>query len=129
LEAVINARAKATQVQVDAGDLANNPEMFQQYMDAQNGLTSALSRLMLVVERYPDLKANENFIRLQDELAGTENRIAVERRRFNETVQVYNQHIRIFPNNLLAGLFNFEKRDYFEAPPEAQQAPQVDFGN
>ncbi|MBN1482481.1 LemA family protein [candidate division KSB1 bacterium] len=127
LEAVINARSKATQVQVNAGELANNPELLNQYMEAQNGLSSALSRLMVVVEQYPDLKANQNFIRLQDELAGTENRIAVERRRFNETVQAYNQHIRVFPNNILAGLFNFDKRAYFEAPAEAEQAPKVDF--
>lgn len=127
LEAVINARSKATQVQVNAEELANNPELLNQYMEAQNGLSSALSRLMVVVEQYPDLKANQNFIRLQDELAGTENRIAVERRRFNETVQAYNQHIRVFPNNILAGLFRFEKRAYFEAPPEAEQAPRVDF--
>jgi LemA protein len=128
LEAVINARAKASQIQVNAADLANNPELLNQYMEAQNGLSSALNRLMVVVEQYPNLKANENFIRLQDELAGTENRIAVERGRFNEAVQTYNQHIRIFPNNILAGLFNFEKRAYFEAPPEAEQAPKVDFG-
>ncbi|MBN1466155.1 LemA family protein [candidate division KSB1 bacterium] len=128
LEAVINARAKASQIQVNAEDLANNPELLNQYMEAQNGLNSALNRLMVVVEQYPNLKANENFIRLQDELAGTENRISVERGRYNESVQIYNQHIRVFPNNLLAGLFNFDKRAYFDAPPEAQQAPKVDFG-
>jgi len=94
---------------------------------ANNQLSSALSRLLLVVERYPDLKANQNFIRLQDELAGTENRIAVERRRYNDTVKTYNQKIRIFPNNLFAGMFGFEKRAYFEAPKEAQQAPKVEF--
>lgn len=128
LEAVIAARAQATQTQVNAGDLANNAEQLQQYMQAQNGLSSALSRLMVVVEQYPQLKANENFIRLQDELAGTENRIAVERRRFNESVQAYNQHIRLFPNNILAGIFNFAQRAYFEAPAEAEQAPRVNFG-
>ncbi len=128
LEAVINARAKATQVQVNAGDLAKNPQLLQQYMEAQNGLTQALSKLMVVVERYPELKANENFLRLQDELAGTENRIAVERRRFNEAVQSYNQQIRTFPSNIFAGIFGFSRRAYFKAPEEAQTAPKVDFG-
>ena len=94
---------------------------------ANNQLSSALSRLLLVVERYPDLKANTNFIRLQDELAGTENRIAVERRRFNETVRVYNTKIRSFPTNLIAGLFGFEKATFFEVPEERQQAPKVKF--
>ena len=94
---------------------------------ANNGLTAALSRLLLVVERYPDLKANTNFIRLQDELAGTENRIAVERRRYNETVKVYNIKIRRFPTNLLAGLFGFEKASFFEVPKERQEAPKVKF--
>ncbi len=97
-------------------------------IQANNQLSSALSRLLVVVEKYPDLKANQNFIRLQDELAGTENRIAVERRRYNDTVKTYNQKIRIFPNNLFAGMFGFEKRTYFEAPKEAQEAPKVDFG-
>ena len=96
-------------------------------IQANNQLTSALSRLLVVVEKYPDLKANQNFIRLQDELAGTENRIAVERRRYNDTVKTYNQKIRIFPNNLFAGMFGFEKRAYFEAPKEAQDAPKVEF--
>jgi len=94
---------------------------------ANNQLSSALSRLLLVVERYPDLKANTNFIRLQDELAGTENRIAVERRRFNETVRVYNTKIRSFPTNLIAGLFGFEKAAFFEVPEERQEAPKVKF--
>ncbi len=94
---------------------------------ANNGLSAALSRLLLVVERYPDLKSNTNFIRLQDELAGTENRIAVERRRYNETVKVYNIKIRRFPTNLLAGLFGFEKAAFFEVPKERQEAPKVKF--
>ena len=94
---------------------------------ANNALSSALSRLLLVVERYPDLKANTNFIRLQDELAGTENRIAVERRRFNESVRVYNTKIRSFPTNLIAGLFGFEKATFFEVPEERQEAPKVRF--
>ena len=96
-------------------------------IDANNQLSSALSRLLLVVERYPDLKANTNFIRLQDELAGTENRIAVERRRFNEAVRAYNVEIRSFPTNILAGIFGFEKAAFFEVPEERQEAPKVKF--
>jgi LemA protein len=94
---------------------------------ANNELSSALSRLLVVVEQYPQLKANENFIRLQDELAGTENRIAVERRRYNETVNVFNVKIRSFPANLIAGMFNFEKAAYFDVPAEKQEAPKVNF--
>ena len=94
---------------------------------ANNELSSALSRLLVVVERYPDLKANTNFIRLQDELAGTENRIAVERRRYNETVKVYNIKIRRFPTNMIAGMFGFEKATFFEVPKERQEAPKVKF--
>lgn len=94
---------------------------------ANNQLSSALARLLVVVERYPELKANTNFIRLQDELAGTENRIAVERRRFNETVKVYNIKIRSFPTNLIAGMFGFEKAAFFEVPKERQEAPKVKF--
>jgi LemA protein len=95
---------------------------------AANGqLDSALSRLLVIAERYPELKANENFIRLQDELAGTENRIAVERQRYNDQVRDYNQTIRRFPTNLVAGAFNFESRDYFQADATSQRAPQVQF--
>jgi LemA protein len=96
-------------------------------IQANNQLTSALSRLLVVVERYPDLKANTNFIRLQDELAGTENRIAVERRRFNESVRVFNTKIRTFPTNMIAGMFGFEKATFFEVPKERQEAPKVKF--
>ena len=96
-------------------------------IEANNGLSAALSRLLLVVERYPELKSNTNFLRLQDELAGTENRISVERRRYNETVKVYNIRIRRFPTNLLAGLFGFEKAAFFEVPKERQEAPKVKF--
>jgi LemA protein len=96
-------------------------------MQANNQLTSALGRLLLVVERYPELKANTNFIRLQDELAGTENRIAVERRRFNEMVKTYNIKVRSFPTNILAGMFGFEKATFFEVPKERQEAPKVKF--
>ncbi|MEE9610223.1 MAG: LemA family protein [Desulfatiglandales bacterium] len=98
-----------------------------QKIAAQNQLSAALARLLVVVERYPDLKANTNFIRLQDELAGTENRIAVERRRYNETVRAYNVKIRRFPTNLLAGMFGFEKAAFFEVPKERQEAPKVKF--
>jgi LemA protein len=96
-------------------------------IQANNQLSSALSRLLVVVERYPELKANNNFIRLQDELAGTENRIAVERRRFNETVKVYNIKIRTFPTNIIAGMFGFKKATFFEVPKERQEAPKVKF--
>jgi LemA protein len=96
-------------------------------IDANNSLSAALSRLLVVVERYPELKANTNFIRLQDELAGTENRIAVERRRYNEMVKAFNARIRTFPTNLLAGMFGFEQATYFEVPQERQEAPKVTF--
>ena len=94
---------------------------------ANNSLSSALSRLLVVVERYPELKANTNFIRLQDELAGTENRIAVERRRYNENVKAYNARIRRFPTNMIAGMFGFEKAAFFEVPKEKQEVPKVKF--
>jgi len=94
---------------------------------ANNQLSSALSRLLVVVERYPELKSNTNFIRLQDELAGTENRIAVERRRYNEAVKAFNIKLRSFPTNLIAGMFGFEKAAFFEVPPERQEAPKVKF--
>ena len=94
---------------------------------ANNQLSSALARLLVVVERYPDLKANANFIRLQDELAGTENRISVERRRFNEAVKVFNIKIRSFPTNFIAGMFGFEKATFFEVPKEKQEVPKVKF--
>ena len=96
-------------------------------IQANNGLSAALSRLLVVVERYPELKANTNFIRLQDELAGTENRIAVERRRYNESVKVFNIKIRQFPTNMIAGMFGFEKAAFFEVPKERQEAPKVKF--
>lgn len=98
-----------------------------QKIEGNNQLTAALSRLLLVVERYPDLKANQNFMRLQDELAGTENRIAVERMRYNEAVRVYNIYIRRFPTNILAGIFGFSRAPLFEAPEEAKKPPKVQF--
>jgi LemA protein len=99
----------------------------QEKIGANNQLSSALARLLVVVERYPELKANTNFIRLQDELAGTENRIAVERRRFNETVKAYNTKVRSFPTNFIAGTFGFEKAIFFEVSKEKQEAPKVTF--
>lgn len=125
LEAVINARANATRTQINPENL--DPQQLQKYMDAQNGISSALARLMVVVEKYPDLKANQNFLGLQDELTGTENRISVERRRFNDAVRTYNQKLRVFPNILIAGMLGFQAKPYFEAPAEAQTAPKVDF--
>ncbi|RKY76997.1 LemA family protein [candidate division KSB1 bacterium] len=126
LQAVTEARAKLGGVtNINANDLT--PEKLAQFQQAQAGLSSALQRLMVVVEKYPDLKANQNFIRLQDELAGTENRIAVERKRFTEAVQAYNRYVRRFPQILFAGMFGFEKKAYFEADKSAQQAPKVKF--
>ncbi len=125
LEGVIEARSKATSVTIDPTNLDANS--IQQFEAAQQGLTQALSKLMVVVERYPELKANQNFLELQSQLEGTENRIAVERKRFTETVQDYNTYIRKFPNNLIASMFGFEKKAYFQAQPEAQTAPKVEF--
>jgi LemA protein len=125
LQGVIEARSKATGINVNTDDLS--PEKIQQFQQAQQGLSSALSRLMVVVERYPDLKANQNFIKLQDQLEGTENRIAVERRRFNKVTQGYNTYIRKFPQTMLAGMYGFEKKGYFEADQGAEEAPEVSF--
>lgn len=125
LTQVIEARSKATSVNVNADDL--NPESIAAFQKAQSGLSSALSRLMVVVEKYPDLKANQNFLELQAQLEGTENRIAVERKKFNETVQSYNTYIRKFPQNFIAGWFDFEKKGYFEADEGASKAPTVTF--
>ncbi len=125
LTGVIEARSKATQVTIDPTNLT--PAAMQQFQGAQDGLSSALSRLMVVVERYPDLKANQNFLELQAQLEGTENRIAVERKKFNESVQGFNTYIRKFPNTLYAGMFDFEKKGYFEASAGAEQVPEVTF--
>lgn len=125
LEAVIEARSKATSVQVDPSNLTE--ESLAKFQAAQDQLSSALSRLMVVVERYPELKANQNFLELQSELEGTENRIAVERNKYNETVGENNTYIRRFPNNIIAGLFNFDKKGYFKAAEGADKAPEVDF--
>ncbi len=114
---------KVTEARSRVGSAKNLDEKIQ----ANNQLSSALARLLVVVERYPELKANTNFIRLQDELAGTENRIAVERRRYNETVRVYNTKIRTFPTNIIAGMFGFKKATFFQVPKERQEAPKVKF--
>lgn len=123
LEGVIEARAKATAVNVNTSDL----QSFQQSQQSQDQLSSALSRLMVVVERYPDLKANQNFLDLQAQLEGTENRISVERQKFNETAQNFNTYIRSFPRNIYASIFNFEKKAYFQAQAGAEKAPEVKF--
>lgn len=125
LEGVIEARSKATSINIDPTKLT--PEAIQQFNQAQDGLSSALSRLMVVVERYPDLKANQNFLDLQAQLEGTENRITVERQKFNETTQQYNAYIRKFPQIIYAGWFGFEKKSYFEAQAGAEKAPEVQF--
>lgn len=122
---VIEARAKATSINLNAGDLT--PEKMQQFKQAQEGLSSALSRLMVVVEKYPDLKANQNFLELQAQLEGTENRISTERMRFNESVKAYNSYIRGFPRVIYAGWFDFKTKEYFEAEATSQKAPQVKF--
>jgi len=113
LEGVIEARSKATSVNVNPGEMSASG--LQQFQKAQEGLSSALSRLMVVVERYPDLKANENFRDLQAQLEGTENRISVERMKFNEATRDYNTYIAKFPRNIIASVFSFEKKPYFEA--------------
>lgn len=120
---VTNARASATQVKVDP----NDPESFKKFEAAQNQLSSSLSRLLVVVEKYPDLKANQSFLDLQRELAGTENRINVERRKYNESVQAYNVNVRKFPRNIIASLFGFSKKPYFESKPGTENAPAVNF--
>jgi len=125
LREVIEARAKATSTTIDASNLtAENMAQFQQ---AQSGLSGALSKLLVSVERYPELKANQNFLELQSQLEGTENRINVARDRFNEAVEPYNKHIKTFPNNLLAGFLNFEPMDYYKADAGSENAPDVDF--
>ncbi|MHB8079901.1 MAG: LemA family protein [Candidatus Krumholzibacteriia bacterium] len=127
-EAVTKARAEATQVQTQlTPETLNDPALMAKFQAAQQNLGSALARLMVVVEQYPELKANQNFLDLQAQLEGTENRIAVERRRFNEMAQGYNTSIRRFPTNILAGLFKFTKKAYFEAAAGAEAAPKVQF--
>lgn len=125
LTQVIEARAKATSVNVNPEKL--DAQSLKNFQDAQSGLSSALSRLMVVVEKYPDLKANQGFLDLQAQLEGTENRITVERQKFNQSAQAYNTYIRTFPKNIFAGMFGFEKKAYFEAEKGAEKAPQVKF--
>jgi len=122
---VVEARAKATSVTIDPANIT--AENMQQYSAAQGELSSALSRLLAVVENYPDLKANQNFLELQAQLEGTENRIAVERKKFNDTTTEYNSYIKSFPPLLFAGIFGFKDKPYFDAAPQAQNAPKVEF--
>ena len=124
-EAVVNARSKATQMTIDPTNLT--PEKLQEFQAAQGELSSALGRLLLLREAYPELKANQNFIELQAQLEGTENRIAVAREQFNQEVQSYNTTVRRFPKNIIAGLFGFERKPTFEAEKGAEQAPEVKF--
>ncbi len=125
LTQVVEARAKATQMQLNFDQL--DEATLQRLNSVQGELSSALSRLMAIAEQYPNLKANENFLELQAQLEGTENRIAVERRKFSETVQSYNSYIRQFPRNIVAGMFGFTKKPYFEATAGAEKAPEVKF--
>ena len=125
-EAVTESRSKVGSIRVTQ-DMLNNPAEMAKFQQAQDGLGSALSRLLLVVENYPELKANQNFLELQSQLEGTENRIAVERKRFNESAQAYNTRIKQFPANMLAGFFGFKEKAYFEAAPGSEKAPVVDF--
>lgn len=125
LEGVISARSEATKTTIDPSNL--DEASLQRFQAAQGELSSALSRLMVVIERYPELKANQNFSELQAQLEGTENRITVERKRFNEVAQAYNTYIRSFPNNLLAGMFGFQTKAYFTAEPGSEKAPKVEF--
>jgi LemA protein len=125
LAAVIEARAKATSITIDPSNIT--PEQLTQFQEAQDNLSGALSRLLVNMERYPELKANENFMALQSQLEGTENRITVERQKFNEAARNYNQYIRMFPRNIIAGMFDFEKVGYFKAQAGADTAPKVEF--
>ena len=125
LENVVAARSKATQMTLDAENLT--PEALEKYQKAQGELSNALGRLLMIQENYPDLKANQNFLDLQSQLEGTENRIAVERQKFNEAARAYNTLIRQFPKNIIAGMFGCEKKPYFEADETAKTAPKVEF--
>lgn len=122
---IVNARAKATQITVDPSNLS--PEEIAKFNEAQGELGTALGKLLAITEAYPDLKANQNFLELQAQLEGTENRIATERKKFNEAAQAYNVKIRKFPNSILSSMFGFEKKGYFEAQAGADKAPEVQF--
>jgi LemA protein len=125
LTAVIEARAKATAVTVDPTNIT--PEQLAAFNTAQSGVSSSLSRLLVSVEQYPNLKADQSFLKLQDELASTENQILTARTRFNEAVKPYNNHIGTFPNSLFAGMFGFQKKAYFEAVAGAEKPVEVKF--
>ncbi|NSL90045.1 LemA family protein [Chitinophaga solisilvae] len=125
LTKVMEARASATQIKVDASDLS--PEKIQQYQAAQGQLSQALGRLLAVSENYPELKANQNFLNLQAQLEGTENRINVARNDFNDAVNGYNSNVRTFPNNIIAGITGFKQKGYFEAQAGSDKAPEVKF--
>ena len=125
LQAVVEARAKATSMNIDPSNMS--AEQIANFQKAQDGVSSALGRLLVTVEKYPDLKANENFKELQTQLEGTENRISVARRDYNEAARKYNTTLRSFPKNILAGMFGFEKKAYFEAQEGSEQAPAVQF--
>ncbi|MBK8845357.1 MAG: LemA family protein [Bacteroidetes bacterium] len=124
LTAVIEARSRVSQIKIDASNIT--PEQLQKFQEAQGQLTSALSRLLVVSEQYPNLKANEQFMDLQKQLEGSENRITVERQKFNDIAKIYNVYIKSFPRNLLAGMYNFTERPYFQAEAGADKAPDVD---
>ena len=125
LEGVIKARSEATKTTIDAGNLT--PEKMAQFQQAQQGLSGALSRLLVTVERYPDLKADKSFLELQSQLEGTENRINVSRDRFNEKVNIYDKHTTKFPGKLFASLFGFEEMARFKSAPGSENAPKVEF--
>ena len=125
LKAVIEARANASRMTVDPSKLSK--EQIAQFQSAQSELSNAIGRLLVTVEQYPDLKANQNFLDLQAQLEGTENRITVERNKFNETVKAYNTSIKRFPGNIIASIFRFEEKGYFQASEEAKTAPKVEF--
>jgi LemA protein len=125
LQEVVAARAKATQITIDPTDLSE--KAIQQYQTAQGQLSQALGKLLMIQEQYPDLKANQNFLELQAQLEGTENRIATERMKFNETAQKYNTMVRSFPKNIIASMFGFEKKGYFQSKEGADTAPVVEF--
>lgn len=125
LEGIVNARSKATQVTVDPENLT--PEELQKFNEAQGELSGALGKLLAITEAYPDLKANQNFLELQAQLEGTENRIATERKKFNEVAMGYNTLIRRFPKSIIASIFGFERKGYFEAQEGADNAPKVEF--
>ncbi|HZW62469.1 MAG TPA: LemA family protein [Flavobacteriaceae bacterium] len=128
LEAVIKARSEATKPEINIDNLDQlTPEKLEQFNQAQSGLSSALSRLLLVVERYPDLKANQNFLKLQDELTSTENTIQTARTRYNEAIKPFNKHVNKFPNLLISGIFGYAEKPYFDAETGADQPVDVDF--